>query len=258
MVSISSLGLEIFEAERVASAMSPLTSRYPDLDPRAAYAVQAEYARLRTERGAVLVGRKIGATSEAIQQQLGVATPDYGHLFDDMVVPDGGEVRLSELIAPMVEPEIAFRLGQRLKGPGLSTAEALSAVSTVCPALEIIDSRITDWQIKFADTVADNGSSARCVFGPEQEYRPDIDLPAEVVRLTKDGAEVAQGPATAALGHPATSLAWLANALSEFGAELRAGDLVLTGSLTRATPLEAGCTYTATFQGLGSVSCRVR
>jgi 2-keto-4-pentenoate hydratase len=175
-----------------------------------------------------------------------------------MVLADGDDIILADLVAPMVEPEIAFRLGQPLTGPGITAADVLAATGSVCPALEIIDSRITDWRITFNDTVADNGSSARCVFGPEQPLRADTDLSAEIVRLTENGTELARGPATAALGHPATAVAWLANALAEFGAGLRAGDLVLSGSLTRATPLQPGCQYTATFQDLGSVSCRTR
>lgn len=258
MVSIPELGQEIFEAERDARAVAPLSQRYPELDAAAAYAIQAEYARLREQAGATLIGRKIGATSQAIQEQLGVGTPDYGHLFDDMVIADGGEVVLSELVAPLVEPEIAFRLGRDLTGPGLTAEDVLAAASAVCPAMEIIDSRVTDWKIAFVDTVADNGSSARCVFGSEQELRPGTDLAGEVVRLSEDGVPVAEGPATAVLGHPATSVAWLANALADYGAGLRAGDLVLSGSLTRATPLTPGREYTATFKNLGSVSCRTR
>jgi 2-keto-4-pentenoate hydratase len=258
MVSIPQLGQEIFAAEQAARAIPPLSDQHPDLRASDAYAVQAEYARLRIAAGATLVGRKIGATSQAIQEQLGVGTPDYGHLFDDMVIADGGEVVLAELVAPMVEPEIAFRLGRTLRGPGVTAADVLAATSAVCPALEIIDSRITDWRITFTDTVADNGSSARCVFGAERELQPDTDLAVEVVRLSENGTQLATGPATAALGHPATAVAWLANALADFGAELRAADIVLSGSLTRAAPLKPGCQYTATFQSLGSVSCRVR
>jgi 2-keto-4-pentenoate hydratase len=258
MVSIPQLGQEIFQAERDARAVAPLSSRFEGLDARDAYAIQAEYARLRVAAGATLIGRKIGATSEAIQQQLGVGIPDYGHLFDDMVIADGGSVDLSDLVAPMVEPEIAFRLDRPLTGPALTPDDVLAASTAVCPALEIIDSRITDWQIAFVDTVADNGSSARCVFGPEQKLLPDMDLSAEFVRVSQDGAEVAQGPATAVLGHPAAAVAWLANALAEFGAGLRAGDLVLSGSLTKATRLQPGSEYTAVFLNLGSVSCRAR
>lgn len=256
--ALALLGREIFDAERQARALEPLSVRHPGIDARAAYAVQEEYARLRQASGATLVGRKIGATSQAIQAQLGVEAPDYGHLFDDMVVADGGEVKLGELVAPMVEPEIAFRLARDLDGPGLAAADVLAATSAVCPALEIIDSRIRDWRITFVDTVADNGSSARCVFGPEQDYSPALDLSAERVRMLEDDAEVATGPATAVLGHPATSVAWLANALAEFGHRLRAGDLVLSGSLTRAVPLRPGSRYTASFRGLGTVSCRAR
>jgi len=258
MPSIAQLGQEILQAEQNARSVPPLSVRYPDLDARAAYAIQAEYARLRMQGGARLIGRKIGATSVAIQDQLGVSTPDYGHLFDDMVIPDGGEVRLRELVAPLAEPEVVFRIGQDLAGPDLTACTVLAATVAVGPALEIIDSRITDWRIAFVDTVADNGSSARCVFGPLREISACGDLATESVRLSEDGAEVASGPATAVLGHPATSVAWLGNALAEFGDTLRAGDLVLSGSLTRATPLRPGRVYLAAFERLGSVSCRAR
>jgi 2-keto-4-pentenoate hydratase len=257
MVSIPQLGKEIYEAERAARAIPPMSARHADLTPRDAYAIQAEYARLRAQDGATLVGRKIGATSRAIQDQFGVGTPDYGHLFDDMVIADGGEVVLTELIAPMVEPEIAFRIGRPLTGPGLTAADVLAATSAVCPALEIIDSRFT-WEITFVDTVADNGSSARCIFGREQMMPSEEDLLAEMVRLSVDGALLAEGPATAALGHPAGSVAWLANSLAEFGAGLRPDDLVLSGALTRAMPLRPGSEYTAAFRILGSVSCCAR
>lgn len=254
--TVAAIGREIYQAERKAVAFEPLSERYPALDPPAAYAVQEEYVRLRTEDGARLIGRKIGCTSRAIQELFGIDTPDYGHLFDDMVVPDGGAIATSELIAPMVEPEIAFVLGEDLRGPGLTAEDVLRATVNVLPALEIIDSRIRDWRIVFADTVADNGSSARCVFGAPLAYDGSFDLVAERVRLLRDGAEFDAGDGAAVLGHPATSVAWLANAIAAYGSALRAGDYVLSGSMTRAAPVRPGETYVAAFDTLGSVSCR--
>ena len=259
---IAALGREIYQAERTATPGEPLTRRYADLTPRAAYAVQESYVRLRTEAGAQAVGRKIGCTSSAIQEFFGIDTPDYGHLFDDMRVPDGGVVEAAALIAPMVEPEIAFVLGADLRGPDATAADALAVATAVAPALEIIDSRIRDWRIEFADTVADNGSSARYVVGPwvdlARVLADGIDLAAERVRLCADGTEFDTGTGAAVLGHPAASVAWLANALSAYGQHLRAGDVVLSGSMTRAAPARAGGTYEATFTSFGSVSCRFR
>jgi 2-keto-4-pentenoate hydratase len=252
---VAELGREIYLAEQNAVPFEPLSQRHPDLDPSAAYAVQEEYVRLRTEHGARLVGRKIGCTSKAIQDLFDITTPDYGHLFDDMVVPAGGTIATSELIAPMVEPEIAFVLGRDLRGPDVTADDVLAATVRVLPALEIIDSRIRDWRIVFADTVADNGSSSRCVFGPEIPYTSDFDLVAERVHLLRDGNEFDTGSGVDVLGHPATSVAWLANAIAEYGGALRAGDYVLSGSMTRAAPVRPGETYVAEFDTLGSVSC---
>jgi 2-keto-4-pentenoate hydratase len=252
---VAELGREIFLAEQKAVPFAPLTEQHPGLDPSTAYAVQEEYVRLRTEHGARLVGRKIGCTSRAIQELFDITTPDYGHLFDDMVVPAGGTIATSELIAPMVEPEIAFVLGQDLRGPNVTAEDVLGATVSLLPALEIIDSRIRDWRIVFADTVADNGSSARCVFGPETTYDSGLDLIAERVRLLRDGDEFDTGSGADVLGHPAAAVAWLANAIAEYGGALRAGDYVLSGSMTRAAPVRPGETYVAEFDTLGSVSC---
>ncbi|MEV5967393.1 fumarylacetoacetate hydrolase family protein [Kribbella sp. NPDC051952] len=253
--TVAELGREIYLAEQKAVALEPLSGRHPDLDSAAAYAVQEEYVRLREEHGARLVGRKIGCTSKAIQELFDITTPDYGVLFDDMVVPDGGAIAGSGLIAPMVEPEIAFVLGEDLRGPNVTAEDVLRATVSLLPALEIIDSRIQDWRIVFADTVADNGSSARCVFGPATAYDAGIDLVGEQVRLLRDGDEFDRGDGAAVLGHPATAVAWLANAIAEYGGALRAGDYVLSGSMSRAAPVQRGETYVAEFTTLGSVSC---
>ena len=258
--TIAALGREIYQAERAASAREPLTKRYADLTPASAYAVQESYAGLRVGAGARVIGRKIGCTSRAIQEFFGIDTPDYGHLFDDMLVSDGGSVDAASLIAPMVEPELAFVLGADLRGPGVTVSDVLAVTTAVAPALEIIDSRIRDWDIAFADTVADNGSSARCVFGHPVDYSRVVaerrDLTAERVRLCAGGTTFDEGTGAAVLGHPAAAVAWLANALADYGHGLRADDFVLSGSITRAVPARAGETYEAVFSTFGTVSCR--
>ena len=211
---------------------------------------------MRCEAGARVVGRKIGCTSQALQQLFGIDTPDFGHLFDDMLVLDGSTVDTQRLIAPMVEPEIAFLLADSLKGPGLSGADALAATAEVMPALEVIDSRIAGWDIGFCDTVADNGSSARFVLGEPITLPTDVDLGSEHVSLRRDGVELGAADATAVLGHPANAVAWLGNALAEFDRGLGAGQIVLAGSITKASRVGANEGYEAVFSTLGRVGCR--
>lgn len=251
---LSAMGSALYEAERLRKPLAPL-SQSVDGSLDEAYAIQEEYARLRLGQGTTLVGRKIGATSKAIQEQLGVPTPDFGHIFADMVVLNGGSVSTDELIAPMVEPEIAFVLGSDLKGPAVTREDVLEAVSHVVPCLEIIDSRIVDWRIKFFDTVADNGSSARCILGSSPLPLDGRDLREEVVRLFVDGQQVAEGCGDAVLGHPAESVAWLVNMLAQVDRGLRAGEFVLSGSLTRACKAARGSRYEARFSSIGNVSC---
>jgi 2-keto-4-pentenoate hydratase len=248
----------LYIAERAAKPDESLSGRHPDLDPAAAYAIQERYAQLRIEAGARLIGRKIGCTNKTIQEFFNIDTPDFGQLFDDMVVADAAEIAVMNLIAPMVEPELTFLLEKDLRGPGLTVVDVLDATASVLPSLEIIDSRIRGWDITFVDTVADNGSSARCVFGAALPYDPvsTVDLRGERVRLLRDGAELDTGLGEVVLGHPAAAVAWLANALAEYDRGLRAGDYVMSGSTTGAVPALAGETYTAVFDSYGTVSCR--
>lgn len=253
--TIERLGAEIYQAERDATALRPLSARHPGLDPAAAYRVQEHYARLRTAGGARLVGRKIGCTSPAIQELFGIDTPDFGQLFDDMVVGMGAPIPIDQLIAPMVEPEIGFLLAADVRGPNATVSGVLAATDRVVPAIEIIDSRIEDWRIEFVDTVADNGSSARFVVGPPVALN-GRDLAGEQVELAEDGSELHRGDGAAVLGHPAAAVAWLADVLAGYGQHLPAGSLVLSGSMTRAVPAVRGRSYRAAFTSLGTVSCR--
>jgi 2-oxopent-4-enoate hydratase len=249
------LGAEILRAERTARPVTPLTGRYPDLTLADAYAVQKAYAQQRTSAGARLIGHKVGATSKAIQDLFGIDTPDYGHLFDDMLVAEGVPIPVGSLIQPMAEPEIAFLLAEAVRGPGVTAEEIVSRSRGVMPCIEIIDSRIVDWRIRLADTVADNGSSARFVVGELVDVT-ELDLARELVALRQNGSVVGEGVGTAVLGHPAVAAAWLANALGEYGVELSAGSYVLSGSLTTAVPVRRGDRFVAEFSTIGTVSCR--
>jgi 2-keto-4-pentenoate hydratase len=247
------LAQEIFDAERAARPLEPLSARNPELTPRDAYAVQQAYADLRVQQGARLVGRKIGATSRAIQELFSIDTPDYGHIFDDMVVEDGSMER-ARLIQPMVEPELAFILDRDMRGPGVTRSDVLGATRTIIPCLEVIDSRIVDWKIAFVDTVADNGSSARCIFGEPVPY-DGLELASVEAVMSRNGEVVGRATGEAVLGHPAESVAWLANVLGDLDSGLRAGEYVLSGSFMTAIRGERGDRFDATFSDLGSVSC---
>lgn len=244
------------EAERSRTPIDRLTDLYPGIDVKDAYDIQLRQIAAKKASGARVVGKKIGLTGKAIQQQLGIDTPDYGHLMDYFPIADHGEVVCADLIWPRVEPEIAFVLDKPLKGPGVNVAQVLAATRYVTPAFEIIDSRIKDWKIKFEDTVADNGSSARYVLGSEQRPVDEVDLRLIGVVLKQNGEDIANSSGAAALGNPAAAVAWLANALADFGIGLEAGEVILPGALTKSYDGKPGDTFSASYDGLGSVNVR--
>jgi 2-keto-4-pentenoate hydratase len=243
--------LERAERDRIAID-PPAASRA--ITAEDAYRIQLINVERRLANGRRIIGRKIGLTSIAMQKMLGVNEPDFGHLFDDMMLMSGGECRVDMLLAPWVEPEIAFVLARELRGPGITRQDVLSAADYVTPALEIIDSRIRDWKITLADTIADNASSARVVLGEHKTKPAMLDLAVVAMTLKKNGATVELGLGSAVLGHPAEPVAWLANKLAEFGQALAAGSVIIPGALSRAVPVEAGDLVVASFQGLGSVN----
>lgn len=222
-----------------------------------AYAVQQALIQRWLAAGAVQVGWKVGLTSAAMQRLLGVTEPDFGHLLDTMQVADAGVVRRSELIWPRVEPEIAFVLRADLRGPGVTEREVLAATAALVPALEVVDSRIRDWQIRLADTIADNASCGRFVLGAARVPPGDFDLRLLGMVFRVDGQVVATATGAAVLGHPAAAVAWLANTLATFGQGLQAGQVVLPGSLVAAVDLQPGMEVQAEFDRLGCVSLRV-
>lgn len=246
--------LEQAEADRVA--VPPVRDRFADGDIVSAYAVQAELTRRRVTRGEQLVGRKIGLTSKAVQAQLGVDQPDYGALFAGMEVACSGVVATDRLIAPRVEAEVAFVLGRDLDRDVIGAADLLRAVDFALPALEIVDSRIADWEIGIVDTVADNGSSARFVLGTEPRRLDRLDLATAGMAMTANGATISIGCGAACLGHPVHAALWLARAMAAAGEPLRAGDVVLTGALGPMVDARAGMLVEARIAGFGPVSAR--
>ncbi|WP_410652693.1 2-keto-4-pentenoate hydratase [Amycolatopsis sp. cmx-4-54] len=250
----SRLAHELRTAALQRTPVVPITTRHPSLTLDDAYAIQRELRRKDLAEGATIVGYKIGATSDAIRRMFGVDHPDFGYLTDRMVLPDGACVP-ADLIAPLVEGEIAFRLDAPLRGPDTTAADVLAATGTVIPVLEILDSRITDWAIKLVDTVADNASSAAVVLGTPVSPK-GVDLADEEMVLTVDGqTHAAQG--SAVLGHPAEAVAWLVRVLATYGEGIEAGHIVLAGSWTEAVRITPGSVATASFRTLGSVGLTV-
>lgn len=234
----------------------PLTEVYPDLGVRDAYAVQLEQVRSWTAQGRRVIGHKVGLTSAAMQKQLGVTDPDFGHLMDDFGHLEHEAIPVGNFLQPRIEPEIAFVLRAPLAGPGVGLPEAIAAVDYVVPALEIVDSRVADWKISLADTIADNASSGGFVLGSTPTPLGQVDLRLTGCVFTRNSQVVGTGAGGAVLGSPMTSLVWLANTLGRLGTSLEAGEVVLPGSVTPMSPVVPGDTFTATFGGLGSVTAR--
>ncbi|MDB5680477.1 MAG: mhpD [Sphingomonas bacterium] len=257
MASHDDLALRLREAY-AGPPVPPLRDGLDPTDAVGAYAVQRRNTGHWVSEGRRIVGRKIGLTAVAVQVQLGVDQPDYGVLFDDMALADGGELDMRWMLQPKAEAEVALVLASDLDDPEADRAAILVAVDHVAAAIEIVDSRIADWKITFADTVADNGSSAAFVLSEEKRAISGLDLWSCGMVLEKNGKVASLGAGAACLGHPLEAAAWLARTLAAAGEPLRAGDIVLTGALGPMVPIAAGDTIRATIGGLGTCtfSCR--
>ena len=232
----------------------PLRGQLDPTDAVGAYAVQAINTRFWEAEGRRIVGRKAGLTAKAVQQQLGVDQPDFGVLFDDMEVADGGRLDPARCIQAKAEAEIAFVLGADLPSAQSTPAEVAAAVATVHAAIEIVDSRIADWKITFADTVADNGSSAFFVLAEEGLPLAGLDLEGAAMTMTVNGEVASTGVGAAALGNPLNAAAWLARTLAERGEPLKAGDILLAGALGPMVTLKPGDEVRTEIAGIGTCS----
>ncbi|NKF20754.1 2-oxopent-4-enoate hydratase [Solimonas marina] len=249
------LGERLYQALRERKAIAPLTAEYPELTIADAYRIQqCMIDRRLAATGERIVGKKIGVTSQVVMDMLGVDQPDFGVLTSGMVYNDGAQIAAGELIAPKAEGEIAFLLKRDLCGPGIGCADVLAATELVMPCFEIVDSRIADWKIKIQDTVADNASSGVFVIGDAAVDPRRLDLTLTGMTLEKNGQLIGTGAGAAALGHPANAVAWLANMLGTLGVTLRAGEIVLSGSLAAMVPVAAGDQLRIGLSGIGSAS----
>jgi 2-keto-4-pentenoate hydratase len=255
-VEVTAAAAALAEAERTRTPIAPLTASYPGLDLAGAYTIQLRNIGRRLAASERVRGHKVGLTAVAMQELFGVDEPDYGHLLDSMFYDAGARIELDRFIEAQVEVEPAFILGRALKGPGVTADDVIAATTAIVPALEIIDSRIADWAIRLEDTVADNGSSAAVVMGATPVPVDAQALADADVELVLDGDVVERGNTREILGHPATAVAWLANALSRFEIGFEAGHVVLPGTCTRSTRLRPG-TVAGTIAGIGSVEAIV-
>lgn len=254
--TIARLAAHLDAAETERREVHKITDDYPDMDWEDAYAIQDALRALKEARGVRVAGLKMGLTSHAKMRQMGVVDPVYGFITDYGAVADGGEIDTRGLIHPKVEAEIAFVTRRPLKGPGCHIGSVLAATDFILPAVEIIDSRYENFRFDLKSVIADNTSSARYVLGGSHRNAEGIDLKNLGVVMEKNGEVVAMASGAAVLGHPAQSVAMLANMLGARGREIPAGTLILTGGVTEAVAVAAGDNVTVRYQHLGSVSMR--
>ena len=247
------LAADLAQAERSRQPIAPLTSAHPEIDVVDAYEIQLINIRQRVAEGARVLGHKVGLSSLAMQQMMGVDEPDYGHLLDEMQVFEDTPVRAAKYLYPRVEVEVGFILADDLPGTDCTEDDVLEATEALVPSIELIDTRITDWRIALCDTIADNASSAGFVLGATRVAPTDIDITGIDAVLTRNGEVVAKGRSDAVLGNPVTAVAWLARKVHDFGVRLHAGDVVLPGSCTKAFDARPGDDFVAEFHGLGTV-----
>lgn len=240
-------------AEATRTPIPPPRETWPGLDVVDAYEVQLRNIRRRLTNGATIRGHKVGLSSVAMQQMMGVDEPDYGHLLSDMECLEGTPISAGAYCTPRVEVEVAFILGETLPGEGCTEQDVLRATKWVAPSIELIDSRIQNWNIRIGDTIADNASSAGYILGAKRVRPGDIDLKTIDARLRCNGEQVAEGRSDAVLGNPVTAVAWLARKVASFGVTLEAGHVILPGSVHRAVDARPGDAFEAEFDGLGTV-----
>lgn len=249
-------GAEMFAALRGRHTVRPLIERDPSLTIDDAYAISLDFLARRRAEGERVIGKKIGVTSKAVQDMLGVHQPDFGFLTDRMHVEGPIDIAAHRLIAPRAEAEIAFILRDGLKGPGVTPEQVIAATEAIAPCFEVVDSRIADWKIGIVDTVADNASCGVFVLGEARADPRDHDLPALKVTVTKNGAPLSEGYGSAVQGDPAMAVAWLANTLGAYGVTLDPGDVILSGSLVPLENAVAGDVFAMELHGVGSCTAR--
>ena len=259
--TIEQIACDLDQAESTRRQLRLISCTNPGITIEEAYAIQSSWIDMKIKRGRKMLGRKVGLTSKAMLNQSTVTEPDYGVLLDDMFFEDGARIAADRFVMPLIECEIAFILGKRLAGPGVTIYDALNATDYVVPALELVDLRVprTDKESgaprKITDTVADNAGSAAVIMGG-RPMKPDaVDLRWVPVLCYRNGLIEESGVSAGVMNHPANSIAWLANKLAPHGVALEPGQVILSGSFTRTVPVRAGDSFHADFKDMGSISC---
>jgi 2-oxopent-4-enoate/cis-2-oxohex-4-enoate hydratase len=253
---INQLGDELYNALVKGEVLEPLTNRHAQITIEDAYQIQQRMLSRRIEAGEAVIGKKIGVTSKAVQNMLGVHQPDFGWLTDGMVYNEGEAIPMASLIQPKAEGELAFVLKEDIQGPGVTAADVLRATEGVMACFEIVDSRIRDWKIKIQDTVADNASCGVFVLGSALVDPRDVDLVTCGMVLEKNGEIVVTGAGAATLSSPVNAVVWLINMLGTLGIGLKAGEVVLSGALGAMVPVAAGDSLRVSIGGVGGCSVR--
>lgn len=246
------IGRSLYQALRDRRTLSPVIEQDANLTIDDAYAISLAFLAHRLDDGERVVGKKIGVTSKAVQDMLGVHQPDFGFLTDWMHVEGNIDIDAKVLIAPRAEAEIAFILKESLHGPGVTADQVIAATEYIAPCFEIVDSRIKDWKISIVDTIADNASCGVFVLGEARAEPRGLDLPSLHVTVTKNGVPLSEGHGRAVQGNPAQAVAWLANMLGAYGVTLDAGDIILSGSLVPLAPAAKGDVFEMTLHGVGT------
>lgn len=257
---ILDLAKQLFDAQMNQQPIEALTDQEPSITIEDAYRIQMEVVKLKQQHGLKIIGKKIGLTGKAIREQIGVFEPDYGIITSEGLLMDGGELMMQDFIAPRIESEIAFVLSRDITKDmyPVMASDIIAATRGVMPALEIVDSRIKDWKIKIQDTVSDAASYAAIVLGSKLTPLSDLDLDVIGMAAYKNGELVSSGSSAAVMGNPINAMVWLANKLLSLGVELKAGEVILSGSFTPVFDIKKGDAIHVKFDRIGSVSLLIR
>lgn len=247
---------KLYTAEKTGTPIQTLTPLYENMTIEDAYAIQKAGLQMRLKDGAIVIGRKIGITSRGMMQKLNCDSPDFGYLLNTMMLYEGQKCIRKEMNIPIVEGEIAFIMGEDLKGPGITTADILNSTAWIVPCFEVCDGRYPDWTVTVRDTISDNAGAAKFMLGSSPKRISDVNLRYVGMVMEKNGELIDSAAGAEVMGSPLNSMMWLANKLAEFGDGLNKGDIVLSGAFMAAIPAEAGDTFCLTVDGFPSLTLK--